>query len=36
VREGDRISVITAGLGASNLPIRLGAVPDLWVIDIGR
>ena len=36
VREGDRTSVITAGLGTSNLPIRLGAAPDLWVIDVGR
>jgi predicted MPP superfamily phosphohydrolase len=36
VHEGDRTAVITAGLGTSNLPIRLGAAPDMWVIDIGR
>jgi uncharacterized protein len=34
VIEGDRTSVITAGLGASNLPIRLGASPDLWLITV--
>ena len=36
VHEDERTSVITAGLGTSNLPIRLGAAPDLWVIDVGR
>lgn len=36
VREGDRTVVVTAGLGTSNLPLRLGAQPDLWVIDLGR
>jgi predicted MPP superfamily phosphohydrolase len=35
VREGDRTIVVTAGLGTSNLPLRLGAAPDLWVIDFG-
>jgi predicted MPP superfamily phosphohydrolase len=34
VIEGGRTSVITAGLGASNLPIRLGASPDLWLITV--
>jgi predicted MPP superfamily phosphohydrolase len=36
VRDGARTAVVTAGLGTSNLPIRLGVPPDLWVIDIGR
>jgi uncharacterized protein len=36
VSEGDRTILITAGLGTSNLPLRLGAPPDLWVIDFGR
>ncbi len=36
VRDPTSIAVVTAGLGTSNLPIRLGAPPDLWVIDIGR
>lgn len=35
VREGSRISVITAGLGVSSLPIRLGVPPDLWMITVG-
>ena len=36
IREGDRTTLVTAGLGTSNLPLRLGARPDLWVIDFGR
>ena len=35
VREGDRLTLVTAGLGMSNLPFRLGAAPDFWVIDFG-
>ena len=35
VRDGPRTAVITAGLGTSNLPIRLGVPPDMWVFDIG-
>lgn len=34
VREGPRTSVISAGLGTSRLPLRLGAPPDFWVIDV--
>lgn len=34
VRDGARISVISAGLGMSNLPIRIGAAPDLWLITV--
>jgi uncharacterized protein len=36
IREGDRSTLVTAGLGVSNLPLRLGAMPDFWVIDLGR
>ena len=35
VREGDKVLVVTAGLGASVLPLRLGAVPDMWLLDLG-
>jgi uncharacterized protein len=34
VRDAGRISVITAGLGTSGLPIRLGASPDIWLITL--
>lgn len=34
VREGAKQLVVTAGIGASILPFRLGAVPDLWVIEL--
>jgi predicted MPP superfamily phosphohydrolase len=36
VRSGSRTLIVTAGIGTSVLPLRLGAHPDLWVIDIGR
>jgi predicted MPP superfamily phosphohydrolase len=36
VREGGKTLVVTAGLGTSGVPLRLGAVPDLWMIEIGR
>jgi len=36
IREGERRILVTAGLGVSNLPFRLGAAPDFWVIDLGR
>ena len=35
VRENGRTLIVTAGLGTSGLPLRLGAVPDLWLIRIG-
>lgn len=35
VREGARVSVITAGLGTSSAPIRFAAPPDLWVLEVG-
>ena len=35
VRDPGRIVVITAGLGTSVVPIRLGAPPDWWLIRVG-
>jgi hypothetical protein len=35
VREGGKILVVSAGLGTSGVPLRLGAVPDLWLIEVG-
>ena len=35
VREGGRTLVVTAGLGTSGIPLRLGAVPDMWRVEIG-
>jgi predicted MPP superfamily phosphohydrolase len=35
VRESGKTLIVTAGLGTSRLPIRLGAPPDVWLITIG-
>lgn len=35
IREHGRTVVVTAGLGTSILPGRLGAPPDLWLIRLG-
>jgi predicted MPP superfamily phosphohydrolase len=35
VREGGRTLIVTAGLGTSGIPLRLGAVPDMWLVEIG-
>jgi uncharacterized protein len=35
VREGGRTMVVSSGLGTSVLPLRLGAVPDMWLVEIG-
>lgn len=32
VREGGRTTIVTAGLGTSMLPLRIGAPPDMWLI----
>ena len=34
-QEPGRTVIVTAGLGTSNLPIRFGAPPDLWMIRFG-
>jgi uncharacterized protein len=33
-RNGSQTLLVSAGVGASMLPLRFGAPPDLWVIDI--
>jgi predicted MPP superfamily phosphohydrolase len=35
VRENGRTLIVTAGLGTSFAPLRLGAVPDMWLIRLG-
>jgi predicted MPP superfamily phosphohydrolase len=35
VRENGHTLIVTAGLGTSGLPLRLGAVPDLWLLHLG-
>jgi len=34
VREGTRTVVVTAGLGTSGVPFRLGAKPDIWLLTL--
>ena len=35
VDEGGRTLIVTAGLGTSILPLRLGARPDMWMVTLG-
>ncbi|WP_267396279.1 MULTISPECIES: metallophosphoesterase [unclassified Sphingomonas] len=35
VQDPGRKVIITAGLGTSNLPFRIGAPPDLWLVRLG-
>lgn len=35
IDEGGRNLVVTAGLGTSIVPLRLGAAPDLWLVRLG-
>lgn len=35
VDESGRTLIVSAGLGTSVLPFRLGAVPDLWLVEVG-
>lgn len=35
VRENGRTLIVSAALGTSLLPLRLGAVPDVWLIRLG-
>lgn len=35
IREGGKTLIVTAGLGTSGLPLRIGAVPDLWLLTLG-
>jgi predicted MPP superfamily phosphohydrolase len=35
IEENGRKLIVTAGLGASRLPLRLMAPPDFWIVTIG-
>ena len=35
VRDPGRLTIVTAGLGASVAPLRYGAPPDLWLLTLG-
>lgn len=35
MREGGRTVIVTAGIGISGVPFRLGAPPDLWLLTLG-
>lgn len=35
VRDPGRTTIVSGGLGTSNLPLRYGAPPDLWLITLG-
>jgi predicted MPP superfamily phosphohydrolase len=34
IRDGMRSLVVTAGLGTSGLPLRIGAPPDMWLLTL--
>jgi hypothetical protein len=34
-RDGSKVLIVTAGLGTSHLPLRIGAPADMWLITIG-
>jgi hypothetical protein len=33
-RSGLKTLIVTAGLGTSHIPIRIGAPPDIWLISV--
>lgn len=35
VREAGRVLIVTAGLGTSGLPLRMGARSDMWLLTLG-
>lgn len=35
-RAGSTVLVVTAGLGTSHVPLRIGAPPDIWLITVER
>ena len=35
IDENGRTLIVSAGLGTSILPLRLGAVPDMWLVTLG-
>jgi hypothetical protein len=34
IRDGPKLLVVTAGLGTSRVPLRIGAPPDIWLISV--
>ncbi|HEX5185058.1 MAG TPA: metallophosphoesterase [Allosphingosinicella sp.] len=34
IREGGSTLVVTAGLGTSHVPLRFGAPPDMWLLEL--
>lgn len=34
IRNGSQLMVVTAGIGTSHIPLRIGAPPDIWLITI--
>lgn len=35
IRDGARTVIVTAGIGTSNVPLRFGAPPDMWLLTLG-
>lgn len=35
IRENGKALVVGAGVGTSLLPLRIGAVPDMWLLELG-
>ena len=35
IREGGKALIVTAGVGTSIMPIRIGAPPDMWLLRLG-
>lgn len=35
IRDGARTVIVTAGVGPGSLPIRIGAPPDWWLLEVG-
>jgi predicted MPP superfamily phosphohydrolase len=36
VIDRGRTTIVTGGLGTSDVPFRLGAAPDFWIVEVGR
>ena len=34
-KDPNRVVVVTAGVGSGSSPIRLGAAPDWWLLEVG-
>lgn len=35
IREGGKTLIVSAGLGTSIMPLRIGAPPDMWLLQLG-